>query len=655
MPPPDPQPPRSRPSRTRQALELLRNMGPRYVAFRALWELRRRTGLLARAFPTAPPRQDFITRAAWVADPKLHLLAPDVRQNLPQLPEPDREKLFAEAARILEGEIRLFSATWQDLGTDWDWHTHPETDYHYPSIHWTQIADFSARAGDIKFVWEKARFSWVYTLARAEAHGGPEAGSYVLGQIAHFIRHNPLNRGPQYRCSQEISLRILAWSFALSYWRHHPALTDTLFADAMHHIRWQLHHVRAAIHFSRIAVRNNHAITETAMLALAQRLFPFFPEAAEWSREGKAWLEEEVAYQIYPGGSYLQHSMNYHRVVVQTLTLVLSPAGLGKEAVSETFRQRAGASLRFLRACQDEASGWLPNYGNNDGALFFPLSSTHYRDYRPALHALARALDLPSPYAQPGNAAEEAAWWGLVPSIETAPVPASYVGEGYAILRHGPTLTFLRAAAYRDRPAQADNLHVDLWHAGRNLLRDAGTYKYNTEPATLARFAGSAGHNSLTLGSYDQMLKGPRFIWYYWPQQAELTAGSDGTTVQARVQAFRHLKPGGIFLNRKITVDPIGPAWLIEDEAEDTLGLPLRQHWHPGEGYEAVLEITAEDPDTGQSLEPQEDTGYYSSYYGRKQEAPHLWFETSGRRIRTRIRLKQPLPPPLYPDQALDE
>ena len=37
---------------------------------------------------------------------------------------------------------------------------------------------------------------------------------------------------------------------------------------------------------------------------------------------------------------------------------------------------------------QDENSGKVPNYGANDGALVFPLSTCGYLDYRPQLNAI---------------------------------------------------------------------------------------------------------------------------------------------------------------------------------------------------------------------------------------------------------------------------
>ena len=76
----------------------------------------------------------------------------------------------------------------------------------------------------------------------------------------------------------------------------------------------------ANINFSRKTVRNNHAITEVLMLYLSGLLFPFFPETKTWKQKGKQWFEEEISYQIYEDGTFLQFSHNYHRVLIQLLT-----------------------------------------------------------------------------------------------------------------------------------------------------------------------------------------------------------------------------------------------------------------------------------------------------------------------------------------------
>src|SRR6185369_16353516 len=66
---------------------------------------------------------------------------------------------------------------------------------------------------------------------------------------------------------------------------------------------------------------------------------------------------------------------------------------------------------------------------------------------------------------------------------------------------------------FRDRPGQADQLHVDLWWRGLNLARDAGTYMYYGPPRLHAWFRGSSCHNTITVDGRDQMEPGPRFLW----------------------------------------------------------------------------------------------------------------------------------------------
>ena len=50
------------------------------------------------------------------------------------------------------------------------------------------------------------------------------------------------------------------------------------------------------------------------------------------------------------------------------------------------------------------------------------------------------------------------------------------------------------------------------------FLSDGGSYKYNTEYELMKYFYGPASHNTIMLEDYDQMLKGPRFIWLNWTQ-----------------------------------------------------------------------------------------------------------------------------------------
>src|SRR6202008_329474 len=96
----------------------------------------------------------------------------------------------------------------------------------------------------------------------------------------------------------------------------------------------------------------------------------------------------------YEDGTFLQFSMNYHRIVVQLLTWGITLCEKNGERFAPVVYDRAKKSVTFLRTCMVEENGWLPNYGANDGALFFKLSTAHFRDYRPQLQALAATLGM---------------------------------------------------------------------------------------------------------------------------------------------------------------------------------------------------------------------------------------------------------------------
>jgi hypothetical protein len=461
--------------------------------------------------------------------------------------------------------------------------------------------------------------------------------------ILSWIKSNPVNCGPNYRCSQEMSLRVLNWTFALHYYRNSPSLTNEVFDQLQYAIYWHMDHVYKNIDFSRIAVRNNHAITETLTLYLVGLLYPQFPGADVWKKQGKKWLEEEVAYQVYEDGTFLQFSMNYHRVVVQLLTWAIALSEKNNERFSDSVYDRAKKSVVFLRTCMVEENGWLPNYGGNDGALFFKLSNSHYRDYRPQLMALAAALGMD---AGIDGVAGDVAWYGLTKKIMETWKPVngthSFTKGGYYIIREPQTLTFIKCGGYKDRPAQADNLHLDIWYKGENILLDAGSYKYNTDAETIRYFNGTASHNTVMLDNKDQMLKGGHFIWFYWTKivEASLSAGTDNYTFTGAVNAFRYLGKG--IVHRRTIIKHKGrPVWEIKDEVINMPeGIKMRQLWHMPLGLKNKMTIAAKDSGDANLLPVVQD-GWYSSLYGQKEKTKEVYFSAGNKIITTLITVEK--------------
>lgn len=624
-------------------IDFVANMGWRYIAFRLKHEILVRSGLLKRKFPTRVTRVNLPTLQEWKQKKGFFFFANKEMLSIPRNPS---NELKIRYENMLKGKFIFFNNLQYDLGKDYDWLTNPESGFKYDiTKHWTEIPDLSKEAGDIKFVWEKSRFSYLYDVIRYDYHYQQDCSEFVFSEILSWIDKNPLNYGPNYKCSQEISLRVLNWIFALYYYLNSPILDETKFSKIIESIYWQIHHIRKNIHFSRIAVRNNHAITETLMLFLSGLIFPMIQDFKKWSAKGKKWLEEEIAYQVYDDGTFLQYSMNYHRVLIQLMTWGICLGELNNNKLSQIVYERAKKSLFFLRVCMNDKDGWLPNYGANDGALFFRLGDNHYRDYRGQLQALADVLKVD---AEIKVEFEDSFWYGLKgkpkeEKLSLSQTTYQFKKGGYYIFRELEALTFIRCGQYKDRPSQADNLHIDIWYNGRNVIQDSGSYKYNTDEATLRYFMGTESHNTVMVANADQMKRAGRFIWYYWIKMATATIQEDDREIRftGSIGAFKHVQKGITHMRTVVKKKNI-PQWEIIDEVTHIKqGTEIKQLWHLPLTEKKNMEIFATDA-KGVKLPQEVLKKYAASFYGTLEEQYQVEFKTTETpSIITRIKIIQ--------------
>ena len=73
-----------------------------------------------------------------------------------------------------------------------------------------------------------------------------------------------------------------------------------------------------------MAQDNNHGTSEAAALYIGGSLLVHnnHAEGNEWARKGSYWLENRARRLIGVDGSFSQYSLNYHRVVLDTFSMV---------------------------------------------------------------------------------------------------------------------------------------------------------------------------------------------------------------------------------------------------------------------------------------------------------------------------------------------
>jgi hypothetical protein len=452
--------------------------------------------------------------------------------------------VLTEADDLLTGRANYFSVHAQQIGNPPNWFLNPFLNRRrpQPTLHWSEIADFSAEGGDIKVVWEISRFSWALVFARAWRISGDARYLWALQLwMQDWWRCNPPNTGPNWMCGQETSTRLINALLALRLAGLEKNLGSGLGAFVEAHCR------RADLTaFYAIAQDNNHATSEAAGLFVGGTWLAMHGEGdakyrgQRWAKKGRKLLEGGACRLVLPDGSFSQHSLTYHRVMLDTLSVAEAwRRAMGEAPFGEEFYTRAAAATRWLGAMIDPTSGDGPNLGANDGAHPYRLDTSAYRDFRPCLQ-LASLLFLRSAALRSGPWDESAAWLGAPAEGPVRPwlndlSSAVFPDGGYVVMRNGTgARVLLRAPTARFRPAHADALHFDLWWKGKNLLRDGGTYAYADGGAVATALASVAGHNLPQFDNHDQMPRLGRFLYGDWVR----VAGGPAITTSAEEQSW---------------------------------------------------------------------------------------------------------------------
>ena len=494
-----------------------------------------------------------------------------------------RESCLAAADAMLAGTATWFSHASHAVGSPPVWFLDPASGNRFTdgSQHWSRCSPFAG--ADIKRCWELSRWGWAPLLSRAwRLSGDHRYRDGFNSWCQSWCQVNPVNGGSNWLCGQETSIRLLhalqAWQLADA-----PAQLPDPSSQRVEFVTAHLQRITATERYAQ-AQDNNHWTSEAAALFIGGSWLSASANAhtyagRSWAAEGRRALERSVTRLVMADGSFAQHSLTYHRLLLDTLAQVeLWRCWLDLPCFSESFQESCRAATLWFAALVDSCSGDGPNLGSNDGAFVYQLHSQPYRDFRPTLQ-LASVLFLGQPFLAPGPWDQPLHWLGLISpgpeglgashqapessSLRSLPAVELFEDGGFGLLRPtGTSWALLRLPVYGFRPAHADPLHLDLWHQGVNLLRDGGSYAYNAKAIDLAYFPGIASHNSVQFDGVEPMLRLGRFLWGNWlqlesPPQVETGKASSSITAAYRCPHGRH--------QRRVEADSSRLRWTITD------------------------------------------------------------------------------------------
>ncbi len=438
---------------------------------------------------------------------------------------------------------------------------------------WMPYLDF-ARVGDHKVIWELNRHQHLVVLAQAwRLTGRQEFFREIETQLASWWGANPYGYGINWASALEVAFRALSW-----IWVFHlagEAMNEKLrrrFLDSLYvhgrHIEGNL-----SVYFSP----NTHLMGEAVALHAIGVLFPEFPRARKWRREGGEMVRAQMLAQVQADGSHFEQSSYYH---VYALDMLMFSATL--EDMPADYLAALARMAEYLDALLGPQRR-IPFLGDDDGGrLFHPYGP---RD-RFGCASLATARGGGEGYAEIG------AWWlagrSLVPAVSRRG-SRFFENAGVAVMEHGGVHLVADAGPFgpgRAGHSHSDTLSFVLRRGEEDLLIDPGTYTYVASAQWRNWFRGSAAHNTVRIDGLDQATPDGPFSWLDKPavQVNEWTTGADSDLLSAtcRYRGFEHTR-------RILFVKP--SLIVVVDEISGPPGEHLiEQFWHSGES------VTAESP-----------------------------------------------------------
>ena len=569
------------------AIKAGQELGFKPIGYYALYALGLKTGWIEWSSRKALRQIESISTPFLFAQP----FTPPDRKGILNVLGEDRDQLIAYANRICQGLFPIFGHAWVELpfyqSQQYQWFSELallERDQTHPNDSFPM---------DLKSIWEVARFSWAYLLCRAYWISADESYAAAFwNYFEQFDEHNPPYYGYNWISAQEVALRLIAWSFSYTLLQNSPQSTPARRARLLRAIAEHAARIPSTISYS-FAQNNNHLLSDAAGLITASVVLPNCPQSKHWWEMGWRWFNWGIQHQIQEDGAYLQHSCNYHRLMLQ-LALWVNLIIKEKEIAYPTAtKEKLAKATNWLFSLLERTNGKVPNFGPNDGALIQLLSLSPFDDYRSVVQAAGKAF-LGKPLISAGNWDEMSLWYGLGTTNEDSPGSFNYPSatlmqrNSLSILRRKGSLNWaaIRCTQFHNRPGHADQLHVELWWRGLNIAKDAGTYFYTAPPPWNNTLAESFYHNTLTVNHTDQMIKAGRFLWINWAQGriVQTDEGSDSRPMKI-VAEHNGYRKWGVIHRRSVESDK-DSQWIVRDEIlaqskqkVHALSVHIRLHW----------------------------------------------------------------------------
>jgi hypothetical protein len=434
--------------------------------------------------------------------------------------------VIAQADAILAHEFKLLGSGRVKLGAKIDWHRDFKSGYRWdPGTYFDDYQRIrSEDDSDIKVTRELSRFQHLTVLGKAYWLSRDERyPREFVGQLADWMVENPPMFSINWDCAMDVAIRAVNWIWGYYFFATSSVLTadfrKQFTKSLLSHGRFifqTLEYYEAPVEGKIQRLNSNHYLSDLAGLIFIALACPFFKESSRWLDYAKGELFTEIEEQVYPSGVDYEHSVSYHRLVLELFLFTFLLLKTNGHVIPEAAWERLEKMFEYV-LYYTKPDGCHPLVGDADDGRLVILNDSPIHSHRYLL-SLGAVLFGRSDMKAASRGLDETCLWTLGPSapvsFQNLPVSDSNLGSKsfpdaqFFVMRADDAYLFVDAAdiGIRGRGSHDhnDRLSFELHWKSTTFFSDSGAYLYSACPELRNRFRSTRAHNTVLLDGVEQ-------------------------------------------------------------------------------------------------------------------------------------------------------
>ena len=479
----------------------------------------------------------------------------------------ERDAIIRNAEAALAGKFSLLGHSDLEFGSPpdspIDWHLDPISGKRAPLMHWSRLPHLDPMGGgDPRVVWELNRHAHFVTLGQAYwLTGENRFAEGFVDQVSAWIDANPAGMGINWASSMEVTLRSIAWLWAMHLCVDSREVTPDFFARLLKALIEHGRHIEK--YLSYYATPNTLTGEALGLFYLGLAL-PELDRAKKWRNLGLQILLDQAPIQIKPDGVHYEQSSYYHRYTTDFYSHLFSLTRANdimiKRELEIMLWHKLESMLDHLMWIT-RPDGSSPLLGDDDGGRLIKLAPRAANDFRDTLAIGAAILKRGDWKYIAGKAPVEMLWligpegvdcYDQLRSESPREISREFMSSGYFVMRDGwrrdSSFVLVDCGAHENNQdaghSHSDALSIEFASHGVTWLVDPGTYVYAADAKTRNEFRSTAAHNTVVVDDQPQSIPSKPFSWRSMAncQLREFIEHSDAIFFQGSHDGYERLR-----------------------------------------------------------------------------------------------------------------